>query len=229
MKRFILKLRNNFITGVAVTLPIVVTLLLMWFLFTKINIYLLNPVVELLGSYLSIYGMEYIAKFIVFILILLFVCLLGFATKNIIILRFLSAMENLFTKVPLIGKVYKATRQISGAFLGKGKTMFSKVILLEYPRKGLYSIGFVTRETKGEIQFKTGENVLSVFVPTTPNPTSGVFILAPKEDVLDLDMSVEEGLKLVISGGGVVPDYLPEGKPNKGKHNYNINSGNKKI
>lgn len=227
MKKIILKLRNNFITGIAVTLPVLVTILVIWFLFTKLNIYLLNPAVNLLEQYLSIYWMEYIAKFVIFVIVFLFISLLGFATKSIITLRLLRGMEKLFTKVPLIGRVYKATRQISSAFLGEGKTMFMKVVLIEYPREKLYSIAFITRETKGEIQHKTEEEVLSAFVPTTPNPTSGVFVLVPKSDAIELDMSVEEGLKLVISGGSVIPDYLPETELDRDNYGFRVKDKNK--
>jgi uncharacterized membrane protein len=89
--------------------------------------------------------------------------------------------------------------------------MFQRVVLVEFPRPGLYSIGFVTSETVGEAQAKTKETVINVFVPTTPNPTSGFLVLVPREKVTELSMSVAEGMKLVISGGAVVPPYPPPG------------------
>jgi len=212
MKKIILSLRNNFMTGIAVTLPLFITFLLIWFLYTKLNMYILNPVIELLKPYLPLYWMKYFTKALALIVVLLLVCLLGVTARNIIIIRLFGAVENILAKVPIIGRIYKAIRQISSAVLGEGKTIFRKVIMVEYPRKGIYSIGFVTREGKGEIQYKTKKKILSVFVPTTPNPTSGVFLLVPEDEAVILDMTVGDALKMVISGGNVVPTYK-EKKP----------------
>ena len=93
--------------------------------------------------------------------------------------------------------------QLSRAFLGEGKSVFKRVALLEYPRRGIYSIAFVTAEGKRELEDKTGRELISLFLPTTPNPTSGIFIAVPKEDVIFLDMSIEDGFKLIISGGAI--------------------------
>ena len=105
----------------------------------------------------------------------------------------------------MFGKIYHAIRQISSAFLGEGKTIFKQVVLFEYPRKGIYSIGFVTGKASGAVQTKSGEEMITVFLPTTPNPTSGIFLLVPKSELRFLKMSVEEGMKmhgLVGSGRG---------------------------
>jgi uncharacterized membrane protein len=91
--------------------------------------------------------------------------------------------------------------------LGSNRSIFHKVVLIEYPRKGIYSLGFLTTEGSGEVQRKTDEQVVCVFVPTTPNPTSGMLIFVPKDQIIHLDMTTEDGLKLVISGGVVVPPY----------------------
>ena len=99
---------------------------------------------------------------------------------------------------------------MSNAFLGQPRGIFERVALLEYPRKGIYSIGFVTSEAKEEVQHKTDKRIINIFVPTTPNPTSGVFLLVPEEELTYLDMTVEEGLKLVVSAGKVTPDYKKE-------------------
>ena len=110
-----------------------------------------------------------------------------------------------------MGKIYNAIKQISSAFIGQGKTIFKEVVLIEYPRKGINSIGFTTGPSKGEINSvlgKKGYSGVNVFVPTTPNPTSGIFMVFPKEDVQFLEMSVEDGMKLVVSGGSVSPEYV---------------------
>jgi uncharacterized membrane protein len=127
------------------------------------------------------------------------------ATKSIIIRRFFSFWEKILYRIPMVSKIYKAIRQISHVFLVRDKSLLQRVVLLEYPRRGVYSIGFVTLEKYDQMGSKLSKEIINVFVPTAPNPTSGILLLAPREELIDLDMSVEEGLKLVISGGGVVP------------------------
>jgi uncharacterized membrane protein len=107
----------------------------------------------------------------------------------------------------MINKIYGAIKEVSNAFLGQDRGTFRKVVLVECPRKGMYAIGFVTSEVKGEAQMKTEETVVNVFVPSTPNPTTGFLLLVPKEQVIPLDMSVEDGLKMIVSGGIVTPTY----------------------
>src|SRR5262249_36517756 len=107
----------------------------------------------------------------------------------------------------LLNKIYPFMKEVSQTMLSGRKTMFQKVVLIEYPRPGIYSLGFVTSETGSEAQEKTKENVVNVFVPTTPNPTSGFLLLVPRDKIADLEMRVADGLKMVISGGAVVPPY----------------------
>src|ERR1022692_778229 len=115
-----------------------------------------------------------------------------------------SFFAGLLVVVPVAASLLILITMLSGR-----KTMFQRVVLVEFPRPGVYSIGFVTSETAGETQVKTKEEVINVFVPTTPNPTSGFLILVPRQQLIDLKMTVAEGMKLVISGGTVVPPYPP--------------------
>ena len=108
-------------------------------------------------------------------------------------------------KVPFMGKIYAASKQIFSAVIGQGKTIFKQVVLIEYPRKGLYSIGFTTGTAKGEVKEALDANGINVFIPTTPNPTSGMLIIMPRDNIKFLKMSVEEGMKMVVSGGSVSP------------------------
>jgi uncharacterized membrane protein len=103
-------------------------------------------------------------------------------------------------------------KEISHTLLAGQRTMFQRVVLVQFPRPGIYSIGFVTSETEGEVQVRTRETVINVFVPTTPNPTSGFLILVPREQLIELDMTVADGMKMVISGGAVVPPYTAKTK-----------------
>ena len=132
------------------------------------------------------------------------------AAKILVINRTFSFGERVLLNVPIIGRVYKSVKQISSAFIGQGKTIFKQVVLVEYPRKGIYSLGFTTGVSKGEIKDAMGRSSINVFLPTTPNPTSGYFLVIPKDEIRFLKMSVEEGMKLVVSGGSVTPHYITE-------------------
>ncbi len=201
------KFRNAFISGIAVILPIAITFIIFRFLFDNINDLILNPLIKSLRPYLADPHALYAAKAGIFVLLIFAVCLIGWGANILVLRRFFGIWERIFLKIPMLGKIYNAVKQIGTAFLGQGKTIFKKVLLIEYPRKGVYSIGFVTGESQGEIQALTKQNVLNVFVPTTPNPTSGVFLLVPQHEVIYLKMTVEEGMKLVISGGAVSPPF----------------------
>jgi len=213
-------LRNYFITGLVVVLPIILTFIILGYLVVKTNELVLKPISNILiqnvqpflpqvsQGYLFYIG--YVVKFLVFILILVFITSIGLATRWFIIRKSFAGLEGLLLKVPMAGKIYISIKQLSNAFLGQRKGIFEKVVLLEYPRRGIYSIAFVTSRAKAEIQHKTKSNMISVFLPTTPNPTSGIFLLVPEDELIYLDMSVEEGLKLVVSGGKITPDYKRE-------------------
>lgn len=201
-----LKIRNYFITGVAIIFPLAITMIIIRFLVIKINSYILNPMVQYLNlnPYLTRHSI-YIAKVLAFFLAIFMISLVGWAANIIFLRRLFGFGEKIFLKVPMIGKIYSVTKEIGSAFLGQGKAFFKKVVLIEYPRKGVYSIAFSTGEGRGEIKNVAGKELINVFVPTTPNPTSGIFLLVPKEEIKFLDMSVEEGLKIVVSSGTIAP------------------------
>lgn len=198
------KLRKNFFTGLAILFPAVVTIWFVKFIVVKTNSAVLEPVIRLLRPYLGNAALEYIAKIILLIGVVLLISFIGFGTRVLVLRKFFSYWEKLFYQVPMIGKIYSVTRDMSQAFLGQSKGIFTRVVLVEFPRKGIYSIGFVTSEGRGEVQDKTVEKVINVFVPTTPNPTSGYLLLVPEQELIKLDMSIADGMKLVVSGG-VVP------------------------
>lgn len=204
----LIRIRNVFIAGIAVIFPIFVTFILVRFLFMEINHWILNPFTKFLSPYLNSVQATYTAKIGIFVLTFMMICIIGWAANVIVLRKFFRIGENLLFKIPMVGKIYSAVRQISTAFLGQGKTIFKKVVLVEYPRKGVYSIGLVTGDGRGEIKNITNEDLINVFIPTTPIPTSGIFIMVPRRELRFLKMTVEEGMKLVISGGAVVPPYL---------------------
>ncbi len=211
----IAKLRNNFFAGLLVVLPLVLTVFILTFIVGKVNL-LLNPLTVFLKNYVipyfpeklvSINVLSVMANLFVFIGLIGVVVVVGFMTRMIVVRKMIAYGEDLLYRLPLVNKVYSTIRQISQAFLGSRKNVFQKAVMLEYPRKGIYSIGFLTGQSSGEIQVKIKSTVFNVFVPTTPNPTSGVFLIVPEKELTFLEMTVEEAIKLVISGGAVTPEY----------------------
>jgi uncharacterized membrane protein len=134
----------------------------------------------------------------------------GMIVANLLGRRIVAAWESLLARIPVVRNLYAGIKQILEAVLATNGKSFRKVLLIEYPRKGVWSFALKTSDDLGEVQAKTGAQVISVFIPTTPNPTSGFVLLVPEEDVIELDMSVEEGLKMIISMGVVVPAWKKE-------------------
>jgi uncharacterized membrane protein len=136
---------------------------------------------------------------------ILVVWLMGVFVTHVASVRFQALWDRLVHAIPFVSGIYKAVKQLVDAIFSQDKSSFRRVVLIEYPRKGIYSLGLVTGVSEGEIQDLTQERVINVFIPTTPNPTSGWYILVPEKDAVTLEMSVEEAFKLIISGGMVVP------------------------
>lgn len=197
------KVRNNFIAGLLVVLPIVVTIWILNVIFNAI-VGVVPPIVE---TYFETPPWKYLWKLIAVIGILFIIFLIGVFARNVIGRKLIGFGEKILIKIPLVNRIYRALQQIGQAFLGEKRTGFNRVILFQYPRSGLYTLGLVSGEGGKEIGEKTGEKMLTVFVPTTPNPTSGLLILVPEKDSIPLRMSVPEALKLLVSGGTIVPPY----------------------
>ncbi|MDO9534487.1 MAG: DUF502 domain-containing protein [Bacillota bacterium] len=193
------RIKHLFIAGFLTLIPIGITVYLLYYLFLIMD--------NFLGVYIeNILGYKIPGIGVAAVLIIIFFT--GFIITNIIGVRLLSLAETLLKKLPLASKIYFASKQIVQAFSMQGKQVFNKVALIEYPRKGLFVVGFVTGEFQGEVQDKTAERLINVFVPTTPNPTSGMLVLVPDSDIIHLNMTVEDGLKLIISAGVVVPESI---------------------
>ena len=116
--------------------------------------------------------------------------------------------EGVVEKIPFVRRIYKGTKQVVSSFATMDTKAFSNVVLIEFPRKGTHAIAFVTGKTSGELQRLTSNNHLKIFIPTTPNPTSGFIVFADPSEIIELDMTIEEGIKYVISGGIVSPEYI---------------------
>ena len=133
------------------------------------------------------------------------IVLVGMATANIVGRRIVAYGDRVFSRTPVVRSIYNAVKQIVDAFASSSDGAFQQVVLVEYPRQGTYALGFLTSSIKGEVAEHIGTDVVAVFIPTTPNPTSGMLILLPRASVHNLDMTVDEGLKLIVSGGVVTP------------------------
>jgi uncharacterized membrane protein len=192
-KSLALKLRNYFFTGVVVLVPIGFTLYLSKFLInfsTNLVPAGLNP-----NTYLpySIPGIE-------IILTIIFITFIGSLSLSFIGKKFLQLVDDLFKRIPILRTIYSAIGQMTESFRNQEGNKKS-VVLLEYPRKGSWAVGFATKENTGEIKSKINKNLINVFVPTTPNPTSGFLLMIPKEDLIFLDMTFEEASKFIVSAG----------------------------
>ena len=196
-KSFALRLRNYFFTGVIVLIPIGFTLYLSKFLInfsTKLVPSGLNP-----NTYLpyAIPGIE-------IILTIIFITVVGGLSLTFIGKKFLQIIDDLFKRMPILRTIYSAIGQMTDSFREQEGNKKS-VVLVEYPRKGSWAVGFATKENTGEIKAKTNINLVNVFVPTTPNPTSGFLLMIPKEDLIYLDMTFEEASKFIVSAGTSKP------------------------
>ena len=202
------RIRRIFITGLLATIPLAVTIFLLSWLLTKLD--RLSP---LLTQSLIALGLPLPAGYripglgILFTVILIFV--VGVITTTFVGGTIVTWGEKVLEKIPLVRTVYGGAKQVVEAVASQQVVAFNQVVMVEYPRKGLYSLAFVTGESSGEIQQVDDQHLIYLFVPTTPNPTSGMLIAIPKEDVFPLSMTVEEGIKLVMSGGLLEPKTPP--------------------
>ncbi len=206
------KIRGYFIAGLLVVAPISITLYLAFLFVSSIDGWVasLVPMQYNPNEYLpfSIPGLGLIVVFLSLVLI-------GFLAANFFGRFLIKLYEYVLDRVPVIKTVYGSTKQILETVLANQSDAFREAVLLEYPRKGAWSIGFLTGTTSGEVQKVTKDKMINVFVPTTPNPTSGFLLFVPETDVYKLHMTVEEAIKMVVSGGIVTPpDRTPKGEEN---------------
>jgi uncharacterized membrane protein len=209
-------LRRVLIAGLLVWVPLGVTILVVRLLINWLDgSLLLLPEAyrpeNLLGF--AIPGLGVVLSFLV-------VLITGMIVANIFGRQLIRAWERLLSRIPLVRSVYSGVKQLAETMFTDSGRSFRKVLLVEWPRPGLWTIAFLTGSDVGEAQRKTGKDVINIYVPTTPNPTGGYFVMVPREDVIELEMSVDEGLKMLMSMGVVVPDaakVAPELAPTEPK------------
>lgn len=196
------KLKKYFLTGLLVVVPITMTLLVVRWLFRFINSLLITILPEVLRPEV-LYGIP--VPGISLVATLLLILLVGILAANIFGRSLVTFSEELVDRIPFVKGIYTLFKQVADTVLKRDHGAFRKVVLIEYPRKGIWSVAFVTGKSSGEVQRVTAEDLVNVFVPTTPNPTSGFYVLVPEKDLIVLKMTVEEAFKLIISGGMVTP------------------------
>ncbi len=205
--------RTNFLTGLAVVLPVSLTIYLVWsfvgFVDSRVLPFLpakYNP-----ANYVDIRGMG-------LVVFLVFTTFVGALTKGLFGRSLVRMAESIVDRMPIVRSIYNGLKQIVETVFSQSSKSFEKACLVEYPRKGIWAIAFVSTEAGGEVLQRTGApDLLSVFLPTTPNPTSGFLLFVPRSEVIILDMDVEEAAKLIISAGLVIPPTKEEKLKNSAK------------
>ena len=208
--------RTSFLAGLAVTLPAIVSVAaVMWLFRTASNFS--DTLLFFLKFFLDkkdIYengtsgDLFWYWSVLAFALAVVLISIVGVLARYYIGKRMIEWLDAAMMQVPLFNKFYGAIKQVNEAFSGN-KNSFKTVVLVEFPREGMYSVGFITHDQHGEVQQKTLEKVVAVFIPTTPNPTSGFLVLVPEAKVTRLDMSVADGIKYIVSLGSIAPESLP--------------------
>ena len=206
--------RNSFLTGLVVIAPVAFTIWLIWSVIGWIDGFVLPFIPNLYhpdNILNTIFGQDVAINIrgLGVVVFLLFTTFVGWIAKGFLGRSLIRVGENLVRRMPVVRSIYSGVKQIAETVFAQSDRSFEKACLVEYPRKGIWAVGFISTEAKGEVKYKAKSNsdLLSVFVPTTPNPTSGFMLFFPRNDVIELEMSIEDAAKLVISAGLVYPPY----------------------
>ncbi|OQA91324.1 MAG: hypothetical protein BWY26_01030 [Elusimicrobia bacterium ADurb.Bin231] len=197
-------MKKYFFTGLAVILPFFLTIYIIWVIFKMVGRFFVPFFTEFFERFVYTDMPAAVITLVSAVITLFVIWLVGVLASNIIGRKFVGWAETLLLKIPMARGIYDALRKLTKVFFSN-KASFKRVVLIEWPRKGVYSIAFLTSSAMGEAQEKTKEEVVNVFLPSTPNPTTGFFVLVPKDDIIPLEMSVDDAVKMIISGGIVVP------------------------
>ncbi|MBU0534059.1 MAG: DUF502 domain-containing protein [Candidatus Omnitrophica bacterium] len=194
-------LRNNFLTGFFIVLPITITLWILWFFVSKI----IAASLTLLPTETSLFAKAFWSISII-LLSIFAIIMIGVTARNVFGKKILDLTEKILHRIPVVKWVYETAKKMSHTFFSQRLKVLQKVVLLEYPHAGIYQVGFVTSTIKNGIVGKSEEPHVSVFLPTAPNPTSGFLLMLPEADVMPLDISVEDAMRFVISVGAILPN-----------------------
>lgn len=211
-KSFFARWRASFFTGLAVTLPAIVSIAAILWIFKTVSnltdLLLFFMPTDITHEAKGAGPMYWYWSLIALLLAVFLISVTGLLARYYIGKRMIEWLDAAMMNVPLLNKFYGAIKQVNEAFAGN-KSSFKTVVMVEFPSAGIYSIGFITNEQNGEVQHKTKDKVIAVFIPTTPNPTSGFLVLVAEDKVTKLDMSVADGIKYIVSLGSISPEFLP--------------------
>jgi uncharacterized membrane protein len=220
MKGSFSKWRGNFLTGLAVVLPAIISIALLVWLFDVVSNITDTLLIFLPRSWTHERGgegpMYWHYSLLALLVAVALISLVGRLARYYLGKKLIQAVDLLMSRVPLLNKVYGTIKQVNEAFSSSKKSAFKQVVLVQFPCPGIYSIGFITSEEHREVEAKTGEKMVGVFIPTTPNPTTGFLVVLRDREVTRLDMSVADGIKFVVSLGAIVPDYAGKTGPPPG-------------
>ena len=206
----------NFWAGLAIVLPAVISIaVLRWLFGTVANI--TDTLLIFLPTKLTHHDagngpMYWYWSLVALVLAIFLIGTVGLLARNYFGRKIIEWVDSALLHIPLLNKIYGATKQVNDAFSATNKTAFRTVVLVEFPHAGVHSIGFITSDQQEEVEAKTGQKVVCVFVPATPNPTSGFLLMVPEHKVIRLEMSVPDAIKYIISLGAILPDYTPHAR-----------------
>ncbi len=192
-------MQRHFLTGLLAVTPLAITCWILWRFYKLINA-TMRPWLQRIPSLADTYP-EFFLTVLGLLAFVLLIVLVGLFTRNLIGMAFFGLVEKTLKRIPIITGIFTAIKQITEVFIGDRRSAFKKVVIFEYPRRGITSVGFLTHEHEAS-------PLVNVFLPTTPNPTSGYLLVLPREDVCELPLTIEEGIKLIISGGAVMSPEL---------------------
>ena len=220
---FFARVRAYFLTGVLVSTPLAITFGLAWWFIEFVDSKVMPLIPEYYNpeAYLPDGYQDYGIPGFGVLVMLVFITIVGWFTTNVAGRALIKLYERILGRIPAVRSVYGAIKQILETVLANQSNAFRQAVLIEYPRRGMWAIGFITGETKGEVQHLTEDTVINIFLPTTPNPTSGFLLFIPRQDVVILDMTVEEAIKMVMSGGIVTP---PDRRPPEQQQQSQVSS-----
>ncbi|MBL9200881.1 MAG: DUF502 domain-containing protein [Opitutaceae bacterium] len=207
----IVALRNAFFAGALLLAPLAIT------------IWALGKIIDLLGGTFrplyervlpeSLHNIPLLWDLLAAIVVVACITALGYLSHYVFGKLFLHLVERFVQNIPGVGAVYNSVKQIVATFGSERRNLFSKVVLVQFPRAGVWTLGFLTNKQQGEAQSAAGSDIWTVFVPTTPNPTSGFLLMLPRSEIVELEMSVGDGMKMILSGGAVMPPWPQAAKP----------------
>ncbi len=202
------ELRNSFVSGLVLLAPLGVTIIVVNFLLVRVG----TPASNILFQFVdpALRTAPWVAttlSIISTVIVVVTITVLGYCSNFFLGRIAVNIAERIINALPFVNSVYKTVKQIVDTFSKQQRAVFQRCVLIEYPRKGVFVLGFQTGDAKGEVQHRTGSMVSNIFVPTTPNPTSGFLLMVPVDEIIPMDMTITDGMKLIISGGAVIPPF----------------------